>query len=55
MSVIKKPDLTDPYGSLRNELTLKQPQLMVKQTYEHCRIVLMLLDQHFHHHVIIKQ
>ena len=42
------------YGSLRNELTLKQLQLKVKQKYEHYRIVLMSLDQHFHHHVIIK-
>jgi hypothetical protein len=24
---------------------------MVKQKYEHCRILLTYFDQHFHHHV----
>jgi hypothetical protein len=42
------------YESLRNELTLKQLQLMVKQKYEHYRIVLMYFVQHFHHHVKLK-
>jgi hypothetical protein len=27
---------------------------MVIQKYEHCRIVLMYFDQHFHHHVKLK-